>query len=79
MSNIHPQARPHRVESFTGWSLRHRERSGLYAVSHNDTLLFRFDPTAQVLHCWDKRVGCEIPIPLSELLRLTQPQPPNVV
>lgn len=75
MSNTHPPR--HRIESFTGWSLRNRERSGLYAISHNDTLLFRFDPTAQIIYCWDKRVGCEIPVPLADLR--AQVPPLNVV
>lgn len=50
------------------WRLEVKPTTGLFVVSTNGALLFRFDPEAKTIYPWDKRAGREVEIRLDDLL-----------
>ena len=52
------------------WRVEQRPGSGQYVVSERGALLFRIDRASGTVFLWDKRVGTEVPIKLSELVAL---------
>ena len=55
----------------TGWAVRPKNGTGLFVVSElHGTMLFRFDPTAMTMYCYDKKAKLEIAVPLHALVSM---------
>lgn len=49
------------------WQVARRDGTGLFVVGPSGNLLFRIDLATQTIFPWDKRLGREVPIRLSDL------------
>ncbi len=65
---------PAKAANGTGapWRVERRTGSGEYLVSHRSGLLGRLDRDSGCLFLWDKKLGGEVPIKISDLLALCE-------
>ena len=49
------------------WQFLKREGTGLFVASFHGTPLFRVDTARGIIYAWDKRLRCEIAVPISAL------------
>ena len=66
-----PSQTPARAPA-SGWRVEQRSGSGTYIISERGALLGRLDRASGVMWMWDKKLGGEVPVKLTDLLAVCQ-------